>query len=722
MHHRSGGSLPAKGRRGFALLITVTLLAFLVLLMVSLAALTRVETSVAANNQQLGQARQNALLAMNVAIGQLQKYAGPDARITARAEITSAAAVTNPNLTGVWDAAGSGSAANAWLVSGSETASSAAALLGSIPDPSDDTVTADTLFLVGNQSVAITPSAPTAMERARRVKVTKQNITAPAGSVPGLDSAATPRIGRYAWWVGDQGVKASLALPDRADQVTYAPWDTPALRQRIRQQIGSAPNYFRSGTAGTLLATVRTEGFDPLDSANATLVKNTLSHAQLGLLVSAGGTVSQPDFAKDRWHDFTTAAYGVLANTLPPGSAYRGLMEDLSLKPQALGSAFASYANYAGYMEAPGSTVPDAATAIPAINNADSPRRRYRMVAPVSNAAPDLPEIAFSVAPVLANFYLQFGLSKPSVNSTTLNVQSRLYVTLWNPYSTALAPTVTNGLSLEVVLPSITAEGVTVDLNQSPAASAPGGIALPFGAAARHNGSPTFGAAGEMASWLPGRAYSWTTNPATVATAGTALGFYSNLLSSSWAHPAQTVPATLGMRPALEIPAATLTVRLKLNGTVISTYEAKYESQSDGAGTQTWRFGYAFRLNQPRGYSADRSWLKTYDPRSTTFSQADIVASDSPVIIPFGTDSATASSPLIYSDTSAKITSTTGGNILVSSLLYRVQGANERALSTYNDVSLFELPRLPLLSAGELQQLRVVNARPNSIGNSWGAR
>jgi hypothetical protein len=42
-------------------------------------------------------------------------------------------------------------------------------------------------------------------------------------------------------------------------------------------------------------------------------------------------------------------------------------------------------------------------------------------------------------------------------------------------------------------------------------------------------------------------------------------------------------------------------------------------------------------------------------------------------------------------------------------------------LSTYNDVSLFELPRLPLLSAGELQQLRVVNARPNSIGNSWGA-
>lgn len=55
-----------KHRSGFALLITVTLLAFLVLLLiVSLASLTRVETSVAANALQLSGGRQNALMALN---------------------------------------------------------------------------------------------------------------------------------------------------------------------------------------------------------------------------------------------------------------------------------------------------------------------------------------------------------------------------------------------------------------------------------------------------------------------------------------------------------------------------------------------------------------------------------------------------------------------------------------------------------------------------------
>lgn len=76
---------PRRRRSGFALLITITLLAFLVLLLVSLASLTRVETQVAANNQQLIRARQNALMGLNIALGQLQVMMGPDARISAPA-------------------------------------------------------------------------------------------------------------------------------------------------------------------------------------------------------------------------------------------------------------------------------------------------------------------------------------------------------------------------------------------------------------------------------------------------------------------------------------------------------------------------------------------------------------------------------------------------------------------------------------------------------------
>src|SRR5690606_37451021 len=87
-------------QRGFALLITITLVAFLVLILVGLATLTRVETQVAANSQLQTQARQNALMALNIALGQLQKHTGPDQRVTARADIIlpASATVTPPTF------------------------------------------------------------------------------------------------------------------------------------------------------------------------------------------------------------------------------------------------------------------------------------------------------------------------------------------------------------------------------------------------------------------------------------------------------------------------------------------------------------------------------------------------------------------------------------------------------------------------------------------------
>ena len=82
---RRGGA-----RGGFALLITVTLLAFVVLLLLSLATLTRVETAIVANTQQAAQARQNARMALHLAVGRLQRFAGPDQRVTARADLLPA--------------------------------------------------------------------------------------------------------------------------------------------------------------------------------------------------------------------------------------------------------------------------------------------------------------------------------------------------------------------------------------------------------------------------------------------------------------------------------------------------------------------------------------------------------------------------------------------------------------------------------------------------------
>jgi hypothetical protein len=107
MFLRTSSSAFNAPRRGIALLVTIILLSFLVLLMVALSSLVRVETKVAANQDTLAQARQNALMGLNIALAKLQETAGPDIRLTARADLLENAIPVGSryqmNLTGVWD-------------------------------------------------------------------------------------------------------------------------------------------------------------------------------------------------------------------------------------------------------------------------------------------------------------------------------------------------------------------------------------------------------------------------------------------------------------------------------------------------------------------------------------------------------------------------------------------------------------------------------------------
>ena len=749
---------------GFALVVTMTLLAFLVLLLVSLAALTRVETQVAANMQIQERARQHALLALNVAIGQLQRYAGPDNRITAQGSLTGGgaaggSAVENPWFTGVWNADTTDTAAMTWLVSGNEAAgagSGAEAAIRVNPMTSlgrtdaqpemalADTANAGRVRLVGPGTARMSALASAAIEHGA-VVVPAVVIEGPAPGVAGSGGASgTAVIGRYAWWIGDEGVKASLALPDRAAEVAYAPWSTLMLRRRLRQQIGTGPSYVRDGAAVSGVATVRKEGFDSFD--NVAGMKAVMDAKQLMLLPTAGGTVMAAEFVKDRYHDFTTTAQAVLANTLPSTHAQRGLLRDLSTKPAMLGAAFARYADYAAYMEQPGTTTAGA-PAVPAthvITDADSARRRYVMQPFTSDAAPGLPEIAFSVAPVLANLIVQFQVRRISASNPGLQVRSRIYVTMWNPYSAALVPPA--NLRLEISgLPVVRVKDATlaadapdmatevaVDL-QATSPLLVGGVVrveLPFSAAERFSASVSqnYGGAAELATWLPGRVYSWTT--ASGASAGTKLGFYNNAMGvTGWTHVTSGIapPSSVDQALQVELPtvdATPLKVVVKLGNDTLATYSARYEAdsvpRSNVSVTATpdyWCFGYAFRINQPRDYDLDRSWLTRADPRTAEVTQA--TATDMTALIPFNTRTATSSLPGNYSGTPAT-TDSGGASYVNGNLVHRVQGENERAMSSYNDVSLFELPRLPLLSLGELQHVQLKGRRPFSIGNSWG--
>ncbi|MBC2595431.1 hypothetical protein H5P28_14280 [Ruficoccus amylovorans] len=96
-HHRSAqlkyaSDIERSNQSGFALIIALSLMAFVLALLLSITTLghvVRVESSLASQQIQSNQAKANALLALNVALCELQKYAGPDQRVTGRADITA---------------------------------------------------------------------------------------------------------------------------------------------------------------------------------------------------------------------------------------------------------------------------------------------------------------------------------------------------------------------------------------------------------------------------------------------------------------------------------------------------------------------------------------------------------------------------------------------------------------------------------------------------------
>ncbi|CAA6692128.1 Unannotated [Lentimonas sp. CC19] len=109
-------SLPHSKNSGFALIIALSLMAFVLLLLLSISTLVQVEQRSSALGKVQLEAKQNALLALNEAIGALQAEMGPDQRISANADIfnnasnDNAMTVAHPYLVGAWDTSGNNEA------------------------------------------------------------------------------------------------------------------------------------------------------------------------------------------------------------------------------------------------------------------------------------------------------------------------------------------------------------------------------------------------------------------------------------------------------------------------------------------------------------------------------------------------------------------------------------------------------------------------------------
>jgi Tfp pilus assembly protein PilX len=262
--------------RGFALVITLVLLALLVLAVFALSALTKVGSEMSGASVYQTQARQNASLALAVALGELQRHAGDDTRITGMAGITGVAGnqdATTRYWCGVWRDDGG---FVAWLTSGAINATSAGA---------------DTIKLISEGTVGAASSTSANVEK-QHVIAGKVPITVPdSPGSPGVPAT----VGRYAYVVTDEGIKlGAYAPPDQRAVPTTAP------------AIGSSmlTNQLRLKTA--------------LET-NATVLPALLSYEQMGLLSSV-----TPSVLQDCFH------YVTLTPRIVAGAQYRSGMININ--------------------------------------------------------------------------------------------------------------------------------------------------------------------------------------------------------------------------------------------------------------------------------------------------------------------------------------------------------------------------------------------------------
>lgn len=183
---------PRERKAGFAVIIALALMSFVLVIILSLVILISVETANATNTKVRLLARENARLGLMMALGDLQKHAGPDQRVTARAEILNPEFSDSEQIedgarlwTGVWDT-NDPSKDPVWLVS------------GNTPDPTD------------------LPALVTRLSE-NYDYIEDGDYTEPFDA-PAVQAEFVEFKGsnaRIAWWISDEGVKAALKPQDQ---------------------------------------------------------------------------------------------------------------------------------------------------------------------------------------------------------------------------------------------------------------------------------------------------------------------------------------------------------------------------------------------------------------------------------------------------------------------------------------------------------------------------
>ena len=293
-------------------------MAFVLLLLLSMSALVRVEQRNAWLSAKRLEAEQSALLGLKIAIGELQRTAGNDQRITARADLIlpPSGDDNRRNWVGVWDS----SLYDPSTFNGSNPTSNKTFIKWLVSSQNESSLTQDNVsnVAIANPFVIFDGTVDGARE-SNDVEVDEIRV---------LDANGT-LASSYAYWVEDNGLKADISWNETTDSR-----DEVAQASRLSSAPGTDPRVFQDASAAYNLANSET-----LDST-LPFIQNLSKVITVGSLPLAGtGTGDDNLWLKRYRHDLGVGSKAVLSDT-----KLGGLQRDLSLAFEMDGTAEAENA------------------------------------------------------------------------------------------------------------------------------------------------------------------------------------------------------------------------------------------------------------------------------------------------------------------------------------------------------------------------------------------
>ncbi len=286
-------AVPATKRRfspgapGFALVAALILLPLMALLVIGLLGLSTISLRSSGSQRAMDEARANARMALQIAIGELQQHLGPDQRVSADGRLLDTA---NPHWVSVWRSTEKNG--SPFIVRDNENGGLKDLRNGSWEARKERIAT-----LVSGNEGEMAYSGDSAGNSADMVELVAKGSEATGGpsnyvEVPRVELSedGKPR-GAYAWWVGDLGIKANVATKDGSLHAkSSSPWRSLQLAQDASWSAAEGGAELDDGTRGKLV-----------------------SSGELNL--TGGGE----EAAEQNFHDFTTDSKGLLTDVRAGG-------------------------------------------------------------------------------------------------------------------------------------------------------------------------------------------------------------------------------------------------------------------------------------------------------------------------------------------------------------------------------------------------------------------